>query len=107
MAEYYRIYDYRQHKPIYIATLVIGLRADSRIKTELSGLKVPLSLLLQATSADRLGLLMWAQTKDAEKGINRPKSIASLLLGDKPEQKTKVYRTAEEFKAAWAEIAGG
>ena len=107
LAEYYGIYNYREFKPSYLATLVIGLRADSRIKTELSGLKIPLSTFIAATAADRLGLLFWAKTEDGANNRNRPASFVSLLTGDKPKDSVKVFRSPEEFKAAWAKAVGG
>lgn len=46
-AETYHIYDYRQLKPSYAATLAAGLREDSRIRTILGGLPVQMSIYMQ------------------------------------------------------------
>lgn len=105
MAEYYGIFDYRQHEALYIATLVTGLRAGSRVKTAIGGGKVPVDLLLQAVQADRLGLLFWAQTEDGQKNRNRPKSFVEALTGEQP-KKMKRFNSPEDFRRAWAKITG-
>lgn len=79
LAETYHIYNYRQLPPSMVAIFAIGLRDDSRIKMKLSGAKVPPDILLLAGIIDRLNLLLWTKTKDAEKGLNRPKPILSDL----------------------------
>jgi len=107
LAEYYGIYNYRDFKPFYIATLALGLRADSRVKTVLSGLKAPLSTFLMASAVDRLSLLFWAETEDGAKNQNRPPSIAAALNGETPKTTYKKFATHDEFKAAWAKATGG
>ena len=104
MAEYYGIYDYREYKPLYIATLVVGLCPDSRIKTEISGAKIPLTTMLNALIADRLGLLFWAQTEDGQNNRNRPPSIVEALTKERP--KVRRFNSPEEFKEAWKRATG-
>ena len=99
LAETYGIYDYRQHSPIFIATLVAGLDQDSRIARAQLGIPVKLSLLMSASIADRLALLLWAQTEDAQKGRNRPESLVESLL-DKPEEKIMGFDSGEAFERA-------
>lgn len=107
LAETYGLYDYRQHAPLYVATLMIGLRAESRLKTELSGLKIPMDMWMQAAIVDRLGLLFWAQTEDGAKNRNRPPSILEALTDPKKrESDIKTFASPEEFKAAWAKATG-
>ena len=79
LAETYHIYNYRRLPPSQVAIFAIGLRDDSRIKIKLSGAKVPPDILLLAGIIDRLNLLLWTKTKDAEKGLNKPKPILSDL----------------------------
>lgn len=64
-----------------VATLVFGLRADSRTKMKLSGQKITLEQMLLAQQADILHLLFWAKTKDGQKNRNRPNSILTRLIG--------------------------
>ena len=97
LAETYHIYDYRQLPPLQVAVFAIGLRDDSRIKMKLSGAKVPPDILLLAGIIDRLNLLLWTKTKDAEKGLNRPKSILSDLYHK--ESDISAFASGKEFEA--------
>lgn len=51
-------------------------------------------------------MCVWAKTKDAEVGKNRPKSILSKMLGEANETEVIAFDSGEDFKAAWKEIAG-
>lgn len=107
LAETYGIFDYRALPVRLLATLSVGLRENSRIKTKLTGTKVQPELLLLAAAVDRLSLLVWSKTTDAENGINAPKSIVDILNGDTaPESDIVTFETAEEFEAARKEIIG-
>jgi hypothetical protein len=96
LAETYHIYNYRQLPPSMVAIFAIGLRDDSRIKMKLSGAKVPPDILLLAGIIDRLNLLLWTKTKDAEKGLNRPKSILSDLYHK--ENNISAFASGKEFE---------
>ncbi len=104
LAETYHIYDYRELTPDRVALFSIGLRENSRIKLKLNGKKYQLETILLADAVDRLSLLLWAKTKDAEKGRNKPKSIAMQLLNIQKEREYEVYDTPEAFEAAMAKI---
>lgn len=107
LAETYGIFDYRALPVGLLATLSAGLRENSRIKTKLAGTKVQPELLLLAAAVDRLSLLVWSKTTDAENGTNIPKSIVDILNGDTaPESDIVTFETAEEFEAARKEIIG-
>lgn len=67
MAETYHIYDLRGLPARTLATLAFGLRADSRIKMRLSDQPLRVNTILLAAIADRLGLLVWAQTEDGRR----------------------------------------
>lgn len=98
LAETYHIFNYRELPPRLVATLSVGLRDNSRIKMKLSNSKVPLETLLSASILDNTRMLLWAQSKDAQKGRNRPKSIVEQLLKvDKPKE-YKGTNSVEEFK---------
>ena len=86
LAETYHIYDYRRLSPFKIAVFSFGLKDDSRIKMKLSGQKIPLNILLLAGVNDRLSTLVWAKTKDGQKGKNPPESIVDLLTKEKQEK---------------------
>ena len=105
LAETYHIYDWRQFKISYIATLACGLGANSRIYAKLSGAKVAPDILLLASAVDRLSLLVWAQTKDAQKGKNKPKMIVDQIYKkDQTDSDLKGFDSPEEFEEYIREI---
>lgn len=105
MAETYHIYDLRGLPARTLATLAFGLRADSRIKMRLSDQQLRVNTILLAAIADRLGLLVWAQTEDGRRGRNRPQSIIDALTG--AEDAPQGYSTPEEFEAVRRRIING
>lgn len=104
LAEVYHIYDYRALNPDRVALFSIGLREDSRIKLKLSGQQYPLEIILLASAVDRLSLLVWSKSKDAEKGRNKPVSIVEKLTQSKVERDYLVFDSPEAFEQAMAEI---
>lgn len=96
LAETYQIYNYRQLPPSTVAIFCIGLRDNSRIKMKLSGAKVTPEILLLSGIVDRLNLLLWTKTKDAEKGLNKPKSILDHLYDS--ESDVSAFTSGEEFE---------
>ncbi len=107
MAEVYGIFDYTKHELQFIATLVIGLKEDSRTKMAIAETKISTNTILLASITDYLALLWWAQTKDGQKGHNRPKSIRMALLGNTEEQTMRVFDTIEKFNEAREKILRG
>ena len=102
LAETYQIYDYKQLPLNEVAVFAYGLRDDSRIKQIMSDQIVPLETTLLASIVDRLSLSLWLQTKDGQKGVNRPASIADQLIKrDKSENDDKdylVFESGEDFE---------
>lgn len=102
LAETYQIYDYKQLPLNQVAVFAYGLRDDSRIKQIMSNQIVPLETTLLASIVDRLSLSLWLQTKDGQKGVNRPASIADQLIKrDKSENDDKdylVFESGEDFE---------
>lgn len=109
LAETYQIYDYRQLPATRVAVFAYGLRDDSRIKMKLNGQIVPLDRLLLASISDSLKTLVWYQTEDGHKGVNRPTSITSLLLDKKEEKNEDIvsYATGKDFEKARKKLLGG
>lgn len=95
LAETYNIYDYKRLPLKTVAALSVGLRDNSRIKMRLSGATIPTDTMLLAAIVDRLSLLVWMNTKDAEKGRNRPKSILDSLT--EKDSKVSSYASGEDF----------
>lgn len=100
LAETYRIYDYRQLPLLQVAVFAYGLRDDSRIKKIISNQVVSLDTLLFASMVDRLSLSLWLQTKDGQKGTNRPNSIVDQLTKreEKDEKDYLVFKSGEDFE---------
>lgn len=96
-AETYNIYDYKRLPLTTAAALAIGLRDDSRIKMKLSGAVATTEIQLLAAAVDRLSLLVWAQTKDASRGQNRPPSILEAF--NRKETDNAAYESGEDFIA--------
>lgn len=109
LAETYGVLDMRALPLKTVAALSAGLREDSRIKLKLSGVSADKDTLLLAAAVDRLSLLVWAKTKDGEKGRNRPQSLFKQLTGQ-PEENEKeeieAFQDAEAFQRAWAKALG-
>ncbi len=101
LAETYQIYDYKQ-LPVYtVAVFCCGLREDSRIKLKMSNQIVPFETMLLAGIYDRLSLLLWSKTKDAEKGRNMPKTISDELDTNPRKAKqadTFLFNSGEDFE---------
>lgn len=109
LAETYGVFDYRALPVSLLATLAAGLREDSRIKMRLSGSKVPRRDILLAAAVDRLSLLVWGMTEDAQKGRNRPDSLLDALMGVEQEKENgdvMSFDSADDFEAAWTSITG-
>lgn len=111
LAETYHIYDYRGLPVQTLATLVCGLRSNSRVKMKMSGMTIDMNTLLLASITDRTGLLVWAQTKDGRDGINRPKSIVESLLhpdGEaQPDNEIMTFSSIEDFEQTRKNILYG
>lgn len=95
LAQTYQILDYRSLPSRMVATLSVGLGAESRIKMKFNGSKVPYELELLMAAVDRLTLLVYANTKDAQKGRNRPKLLLDQLYN--PPEKTMSFRSGAEL----------
>lgn len=63
LAETYNIYDYKGMSPSLVATLVLGLNDNSRIKRKITGSKISLDQMLYALMVDNLQYLAWTKTK--------------------------------------------
>lgn len=70
----------------------------------LSGQTLTLDEVLMTSIIDRLNLLLWSKTKDAEKGRNKPKSILDDLSKNNDISK---FKNKEDFERAKKKIVGG
>lgn len=95
MAETYKIYEYRRLPLQRVAVFVLGLRDDSRLKLKLSGQHYSTDTILLSGIFDRLNWLSWTKTQDAQKGINKPKSIMEMFTNT--EKENKGFESGEDF----------
>lgn len=81
------------------ATLLIGLKDDSRVKMHFSKARVTLEQSLLAIIADRLDFLSWTKTKDAQKGHKYNKKTIFDTLTKEPKKKEQLmsFDTPEEY----------
>lgn len=109
LAETYGLYDMGSLPVSTVAILASGLRENSRIKMKLTGNNVSNELLLLAHAVDRLTLLVWQNTKDGQKGRNKPESIAErIIYGDQGKTfKTNAFASVEAFEEARRKIIEG
>lgn len=104
LAETYHIYDYESLPLSRVAIFAVGLRENSRIKMKMNGLNYTLEETLLASIVDKVSLLLWTKTKDAEKGINRPKSLLSQMLGEEENGENEVFNSSEDFEKRKMEL---
>lgn len=106
LAETYHIFDYKAVPVPLLATLVCGLREDSRIQCKMAEMPISMNLFFMSAIYDKVAWLQWAQTKDAEHGRNMPESITAKLLDKEPKRQIMTFATGEEFSAEWRRITG-
>lgn len=94
LAETYHVYDYKQLPAQTVAVFAYGLKDDSRIKQLLSDQVAPVDRVLLAGIVDRLSMLLWIQSKDGQKGVNRPVSLTDFFV-KKEKEDTRDFMTFE------------
>ena len=100
LAETYQIYDYKRLPLQLVAVFSCGLRENSRMEMKLSQQTASIETMLLAGISDKLGILLWAQTKDGQKGKNRPISILEKVLNLPKKRKEEVaFASGEEFES--------
>lgn len=100
LAEVYHIFDYKQLPAYRVAVFSLGLSDSSRIKLKLTDRTVDFETMLLAGIFDKVSMLFWSKTKDAEKNKNRPTSVVEMLSG-KQENQSKVvsFESGKDFEA--------
>src|SRR5699024_1069572 len=109
LAETYQIKDYKQLPPTRVAVFAYGLKSESRIKMKLSGQNATLETLLLARVSDSLSTLVWFQTKDGQKGKNRPASMVDMLTNTNKDSDKDVvtFSSGEDFENLRNRLIGG
>lgn len=104
-AETYHILNYMTLPVELAATLAAGLREDSRIMLKVLGLKASLKTLILAHIADNTAWNVYAKTKDAKTGRNKPKSMVEALQNDKKDD-LRLFKSGKEFLEEWRRVNG-
>lgn len=90
-----------------VASLILGLREESRLQQKLQNSKTTLTNYLLAGILDRLSLLVWANTKDAQKGLNKPKMVIDSLFDSTKNQDNISFNSSEDFEQERQRILKG
>lgn len=90
-----------------VAYLILGLREESRLQQKLQNSKTTLTNYLLAGILDRLSLLVWANTKDAQKGLNRPKMVVDSLFDSVKNRDNISFSSSEDFEKERERILKG
>lgn len=108
LAETYHILDYRSLPVQLVATLSVGLRADSRIKLLASGSRVSIDTLLLAAIADRVEMFRYGFSEAAAKGRKPPALFMDILAGGTNTNARGVtsFGSSDDFERALARIRG-
>ena len=97
LAETYGIFDYQELPPRLVATLVVGLRDNSRVKMKLAGARLTMDQMLLALILDSINLLRWGRSR--KRGA-KPKSVYKLLTEEKKQKdELKAFRSPEDYEA--------
>jgi len=97
LAETYGIFDYQELPPRLVATLVVGLRDNSRVKMKLAGARLTMDQMLLALILDSINLLRWGRSR--KRGA-KPKSAYKLLTEEKKQKdELKAFRSPEDYEA--------
>lgn len=105
LAETYHILDYTELPPTLVATLVVGLRDDARIKQKISKSRLTVEQSLLALILDGINVLIWQRSKDGAKGRNKPESIFKKLMGLDKKQNDDLmsFATTDDFDRWYAQ----
>lgn len=106
LMETYGIVNFRELPVKTLAALALGLKEGSRIKKKINNEKVDADSMLLAAITDRLSTLVWFQSTDGAKNINRPASILNALLGKEKESPVISFESGEAFEKAKKQILG-
>lgn len=89
---------------LYLATLVKGLRHDSRLASAISGYKYTHTELLLGRIIDELSFQSWTKSTDAQHNKNRPISLVQMFMNGSDTKEHLDFESPEEFEKARAEI---
>lgn len=104
MAETYHIYDIEQYPVTLIATLLSGLREDTRTIMALTGRKLSLKQTVDVLTYDAINLILWSKTRDGQNNVNRPKRLIDILNNKEVKEEVEGFDSGEELLTAFNKI---
>lgn len=102
--ETYHVFDIYALPVETAATLAAGLRENARVIIKAGGAKTSPLMILLAHILDALRLLVWSKTKDAERGINRPESVAENFMTREKKNDIVGFSSSAEFEKERARL---
>lgn len=76
----------------------------------MSKTKLTADQTLLAMISDNTRMLAWLNSADGMRGVNRPKSLVEILLGNVKQNVTsgiKAFDTGQDFDNEWRRLTGG
>lgn len=101
LLEVYHILDYKSLPASLIATLVLGLRSNSRVMMAIADKKLSLDQMALIGIWDCLKWIQWSKTKKASEGLEAPKPLLSLFIDTEEQSETVGFESGEAFMEAW------
>lgn len=85
MARFYHIYSYREHDPVYIATLFGGLGDDSRVAMKMNNMMCDNMTYILAMIKDELAAINYSLSADEQR--EKPEFLTERLIQSADEMK--------------------
>lgn len=102
LLEVYHILDYKSLPASLVATLVLGLRSNSRVMLAIADKRLSLDQMALLGIWDCLKWIQWSKTKKASEGLDAPTPLLSLFIDSEEKSETVGFESGEAFMEAWA-----
>lgn len=96
LAETYGILDYKKLSPNLVATLVVGLKPESRVMMHLANSKLNYQQTLLAFIFDALRVIAFNQGH--RKGAKKPESLYKKLINPPKKDELMSFSSPDEFE---------
>lgn len=102
LLEVYHVLDYKSLPASLVATLVLGLRSNSRVMMAIADKRLSLDQMALIGIWDCLKWIQWSKTKKASEGLEAPKPLLSLFIDTEEQSETVGFESGDAFMEAWA-----
>lgn len=93
LLETYHVFNYRELSPLFIGTLLLGLRDDSRVKQKISGSKVGLDTAILIDLSDTLRRIFGMLGR-----VRNVPLLSSIIFKEDEDNETMSFATPEDFE---------